>query len=164
MTTQYVLDGAYELEVATERVPCEVSLQPFYDRVPSGSEPERRRSVVRQAAVALPYQMSAIVCTNAGSIGSGDVIVTMTTIIIGRQDHHRMLAAVGGCSIVETHATPSGAVAEMSTGSGAESVTGCRHRASCRARGSLPSGRPSSASTKASTAGSRGTITPMMRP
>lgn len=31
VTTQYVLDGTYELEVATERVPCEVSLQPFYD-------------------------------------------------------------------------------------------------------------------------------------
>ena len=31
VTTQYVLDGTYELEVATERVPCVVSLQPFYD-------------------------------------------------------------------------------------------------------------------------------------
>ena len=31
VTTQYVLGGTYELEVATERVPCEVSLQPFYD-------------------------------------------------------------------------------------------------------------------------------------
>ncbi len=27
----YVLSGAYELEVATERVPCEVSLEPLYD-------------------------------------------------------------------------------------------------------------------------------------
>jgi 4-methylaminobutanoate oxidase (formaldehyde-forming) len=31
VTTQYVLDGTYELEVATKRAPCEVSLQPFYD-------------------------------------------------------------------------------------------------------------------------------------
>jgi glycine cleavage system aminomethyltransferase T/glycine/D-amino acid oxidase-like deaminating enzyme len=31
VTTQYVLDGTYELEVATARVPCDVSLQPFYD-------------------------------------------------------------------------------------------------------------------------------------
>ena len=31
VTTHYVLDGTYELEVATERVPCAVSLQPFYD-------------------------------------------------------------------------------------------------------------------------------------
>jgi 4-methylaminobutanoate oxidase (formaldehyde-forming) len=31
VTREYVLDGTYELEVATERVPCDVSLQPFYD-------------------------------------------------------------------------------------------------------------------------------------
>lgn len=31
VTAQYVLDGTYELEVATQRVPCEVSLQPLYD-------------------------------------------------------------------------------------------------------------------------------------
>ena len=27
----YLLSGSYELEVATERVPCEISLEPFYD-------------------------------------------------------------------------------------------------------------------------------------
>ena len=27
----YLLAGSYELEVATERVPCEISLEPFYD-------------------------------------------------------------------------------------------------------------------------------------
>jgi 4-methylaminobutanoate oxidase (formaldehyde-forming) len=31
VTSEYVMSGTYELEVATERVPCEVSLQPFYD-------------------------------------------------------------------------------------------------------------------------------------
>ena len=31
VTPEYVLEGTYELEVATERVPCDVSLQPFYD-------------------------------------------------------------------------------------------------------------------------------------
>jgi sarcosine dehydrogenase len=31
VTAEFVNSGSYELEVATERVPCEVSLQPFYD-------------------------------------------------------------------------------------------------------------------------------------
>jgi len=31
VTTQYVRDGTYELEVATERVSCEVSQEPLYD-------------------------------------------------------------------------------------------------------------------------------------
>ena len=31
VTADYVLSGRYELEVATERVPCEVSLAPLYD-------------------------------------------------------------------------------------------------------------------------------------
>jgi 4-methylaminobutanoate oxidase (formaldehyde-forming) len=31
VTADFVRSGTYELEVATERVPCEVSLQPFYD-------------------------------------------------------------------------------------------------------------------------------------
>ena len=31
VTAAYVLDGTYELEVATERVPAEVSLEPLYD-------------------------------------------------------------------------------------------------------------------------------------
>jgi 4-methylaminobutanoate oxidase (formaldehyde-forming) len=30
-TADWVTSGSYELEVATERVPAEVSLQPFYD-------------------------------------------------------------------------------------------------------------------------------------
>ena len=28
---EYLLAGSYELEVATERVPCEIHLQPLYD-------------------------------------------------------------------------------------------------------------------------------------
>jgi 4-methylaminobutanoate oxidase (formaldehyde-forming) len=28
----YFLSGSYELEIATERVPCEIHLQPLYDR------------------------------------------------------------------------------------------------------------------------------------
>ena len=31
VTADFVLDGTYELEVATERVPAEVSLKPLYD-------------------------------------------------------------------------------------------------------------------------------------
>jgi 4-methylaminobutanoate oxidase (formaldehyde-forming) len=31
VTAEFVLSGSYELEVATVRVPCQVSLQPFYD-------------------------------------------------------------------------------------------------------------------------------------
>ncbi len=31
VTAEYVTTGEYELEVAGERVPAEVSLQPFYD-------------------------------------------------------------------------------------------------------------------------------------
>jgi 4-methylaminobutanoate oxidase (formaldehyde-forming) len=31
VTADYVTSGSYELEVAGERVPSEVSLQPFYD-------------------------------------------------------------------------------------------------------------------------------------
>ncbi len=31
VTAEFVLSGTYELEVATERVPCAASLQPFYD-------------------------------------------------------------------------------------------------------------------------------------
>jgi sarcosine dehydrogenase len=31
VTPEFVRSGSYELEVATERVPCEVSLQPLYD-------------------------------------------------------------------------------------------------------------------------------------
>ena len=31
LTEDYVLSGTYELEVATERVPAEVSLKPLYD-------------------------------------------------------------------------------------------------------------------------------------
>ena len=31
VTPEFVRSGSYELEVATERFPCEVSLQPFYD-------------------------------------------------------------------------------------------------------------------------------------
>ena len=31
VSQDYVLSGRYELEVGTERVPCEVSLDPLYD-------------------------------------------------------------------------------------------------------------------------------------
>jgi 4-methylaminobutanoate oxidase (formaldehyde-forming) len=31
VTTDYLKSGKYELEVATERVPCEVHLEPLYD-------------------------------------------------------------------------------------------------------------------------------------
>ncbi len=31
VSAEFVTSGRYELEVATERVPCDVSLQPFYD-------------------------------------------------------------------------------------------------------------------------------------
>ena len=31
VTRDWVLSGSYELEVATERVPCEVTLSPLYD-------------------------------------------------------------------------------------------------------------------------------------
>ena len=31
VTADYVLQGRYELDVATQRVPCEVTLKPLYD-------------------------------------------------------------------------------------------------------------------------------------
>ena len=31
VSAEYVLSGRYELEVATVRVPCEVTLSPLYD-------------------------------------------------------------------------------------------------------------------------------------
>ncbi len=73
VSAEFVTSGRYELEVATERVPCDVSLQPFYDRDPSACGRDRRRSDRHAAGSGAP-QLSRVAAGRglAGSARRGD--------------------------------------------------------------------------------------------